>query len=52
MESLNSSLRQTNENKLRDEYQRLVEGLKDASVARDSDVILANPVLPDDVLKG
>ncbi|KAI4472011.1 dna repair dead helicase rad3/xp-d subfamily member [Holotrichia oblita] len=41
----------TNEEKLRHEYHRLVEGLKDASIARDSDVILANPVLPDDVLK-
>lgn len=45
-------MRKNNEEKLRQEYHRLVEGLKDASIARDSDVILANPVLPDDVLKG
>ncbi|KAK9687690.1 Helicase C-terminal domain [Popillia japonica] len=44
-------MRKNNEEKLRQEYHRLVEGLKDASIARDSDVILANPVLPDDVLK-
>ncbi|KRT81408.1 helicase, partial [Oryctes borbonicus] len=46
-----ADMRHSNEEKLREEYHRLVEGLKDASVARDSDVILANPVLPDDVLK-
>jgi DNA excision repair protein ERCC-2 len=38
--------------KLKEEYQRLVEGLRDASVARETDVVLANPVLPDEVLKG
>lgn len=30
----------------------MVQGLKDASVQRDTDMILANPVLPDDILKG
>lgn len=29
----------------------MVQGLKDASVQRDTDMILANPVLPNDVLK-
>lgn len=38
--------------KLKEEYQRLVEGLRDASVARETDVVLSNPVLPDEVLKG
>lgn len=30
----------------------MVQGLKDASVQRDTDMILANPILPNDVLKG
>ena len=38
--------------RLRDEYQRMVDGLKDARVARETDVVLANPVLPDQVLEG
>lgn len=45
-------MRQDDEKKLQDEYRRLVEGLRDASVARETDVILANPVLPDEVLNG
>lgn len=39
-------------NKLKEEYERLVEGLKDAHVARETDIILANPVLPDEILQG
>jgi DNA excision repair protein ERCC-2 len=38
--------------RLRNEYQRLVEGLRDAQIARETDVVLANPVLPDHVLQG
>lgn len=38
--------------KLKEEYSRLVEGLRDAQVARETDMILANPVLPDQVLNG
>lgn len=45
-------MREDDHKKLQDEYQRLVEGLRDASIARDTDVILANPVLPDAVLHG
>nr|CAG8465117.1 15422_t:CDS:10 [Entrophospora candida] len=37
--------------KLQNEYTKLVEGLKEASQARDEDMYMANPVLPDDVLK-
>ncbi|XP_067681689.1 general transcription and DNA repair factor IIH helicase subunit XPD-like [Haliotis asinina] len=37
--------------RLQTEYQRLVDGLRDASVARETDVILANPVLPDEILQ-
>lgn len=38
--------------RLRREYERLVEGLRDASVAREADVALVNPVLPSEILDG
>jgi len=44
------SIREEDTNRLNEEYQRMVQGLKDASVQRDTDMILANPVLPNDVL--
>lgn len=45
-------MREDDVNKLKEEYERLVEGLKDAHVARETDIILANPVLPNEVLQG
>ncbi|XP_022909302.1 general transcription and DNA repair factor IIH helicase subunit XPD [Onthophagus taurus] len=45
-----AKMRDEDQKRLQEEYQRLVEGLRDASVARETDVILANPVLPDDIL--
>lgn len=45
-------MRDDDANKLKEEYHRLVEGLKDAQLARETDVILANPVLPNEVLEG
>lgn len=45
-------MREDDVNKLKEEYERLVEGLKDAHVARETDIILANPVLPDEILQG
>lgn len=39
-------------NRLNEEYQIMLQGLKDASAKRDADVVLANPVLPDDILQG
>ncbi|XP_059575144.1 general transcription and DNA repair factor IIH helicase subunit XPD isoform X1 [Alligator mississippiensis] len=44
-------IKETDAQKLRDEYRRLVEGLREASVARETDVYLANPVLPDEILQ-
>ncbi|NWI08049.1 ERCC2 helicase, partial [Crypturellus soui] len=44
-------IKETDAQRLRDEYRRLVEGLREASVARETDVYLANPVLPDEVLQ-
>ncbi|KAG8969485.1 DNA-dependent ATPase of the nucleotide excision repair factor 4 complex [Tulasnella sp. 419] len=37
--------------KLQDEYAKLVEGLAEAEEARDEEIFMANPVLPDDLLK-
>ncbi|CAB4009290.1 TFIIH basal transcription factor complex helicase XPD subunit, partial [Paramuricea clavata] len=37
--------------RLREEYNQLVEGLREANVARAADQIMANPALPDDILE-
>lgn len=37
--------------KLQNEYTKLVEGLREAEQARDEEQFIANPVLPDDLLK-
>lgn len=39
------------ENKLKEEYNKLVQGLRDTSEQREADAIMANPILPDDLLK-
>lgn len=39
-------------NRLNEEYQIMVQGLRDASAQRDADLVLANPILPDDILQG
>ncbi|RWS22840.1 TFIIH basal transcription factor complex helicase XPD subunit-like protein [Leptotrombidium deliense] len=44
-------IKEADETKLKEEYNRLVQGLRDANIARETDLILANPVLPDDVLR-
>uniref|UniRef100_A0A670JL03 General transcription and DNA repair factor IIH helicase subunit XPD n=1 Tax=Podarcis muralis TaxID=64176 RepID=A0A670JL03_PODMU len=44
-------IKETDAQKLKEEYRRLVEGLREANVARETDVYLANPVLPDEVLQ-
>jgi len=44
-------IKERDEEKLRKEYNRLVEGLAEANIARETDLILSNPVLPSDVLK-
>uniref|UniRef100_A0A671RPH9 General transcription and DNA repair factor IIH helicase subunit XPD n=1 Tax=Sinocyclocheilus anshuiensis TaxID=1608454 RepID=A0A671RPH9_9TELE len=45
-----SRIKETDAAKLR-EYRRLVEGLKEANVARETDMYLSNPVLPDEILQ-
>ncbi|XP_062996219.1 general transcription and DNA repair factor IIH helicase subunit XPD isoform X1 [Elgaria multicarinata webbii] len=44
-------IKETDAQKLKEEYRRLVEGLREANVARETDVYLANPVLPDEILR-
>ena len=43
-------IRKVDEERLRAEYRALVEGLREAEINRETDMILANPILPDDVL--
>jgi len=38
-----SRLKESDTDRLKDEYKRLVEGLKETSLNRDTDLILANP---------
>ncbi|CAH8490241.1 unnamed protein product [Schistosoma turkestanicum] len=40
-----------NSERLKEEYQRLVEGLRQAKLSKETDLVLANPVLPDDILQ-
>ncbi|XP_006620786.1 general transcription and DNA repair factor IIH helicase subunit XPD [Apis dorsata] len=51
LEKTVAEMREDDVNKLKEEYERLVEGLKDAHVARETDIILANPILPNEVLQ-
>lgn len=46
-----TELKSTDAAKLQDEYNKLVEGLRDAGEARDEGAFMANPALPDDLLK-
>lgn len=45
-------MRDDDVNKLKEEYDRLVEGLRDAQLQRETDIILANPILPNEILEG
>lgn len=51
LEKTIKSLKDQDAKRLQEEYQRLVEGLRDANIARETDIILSNPVLPDEVLQ-
>ncbi|KAJ3300749.1 DNA-dependent ATPase of the nucleotide excision repair factor 4 complex [Borealophlyctis nickersoniae] len=44
-------LKESNSERLQDEYSRLVQGLRDTQQARDAEEVMANPVLPDDILR-
>ncbi|XP_032673309.1 general transcription and DNA repair factor IIH helicase subunit XPD [Odontomachus brunneus] len=51
LEKTVAEMRDCDVNKLKEEYDRLVAGLRDAQLARETDVILANPVLPNEILE-
>uniref|UniRef100_A0A914W6J6 DNA 5'-3' helicase n=1 Tax=Plectus sambesii TaxID=2011161 RepID=A0A914W6J6_9BILA len=44
-------LKETNADRLQTEYERMVEGLREAQRNRETDRVLANPVLPDAILQ-
>jgi DNA excision repair protein ERCC-2 len=44
-------MKSSDADKLQNEYAKLVEGLREAEIARDEDQFMANPALPDDLLK-
>ncbi|TVY27524.1 General transcription and DNA repair factor IIH helicase subunit [Lachnellula hyalina] len=44
-------MRDSDADKLKNEYAKLVEGLRDADEAREEDAFMSNPALPDDLLK-
>lgn len=46
-----NEMKETDREQLESEYQKLVEGLRDQDEARQEDAFMANPVLPDDLLK-
>ncbi|KAM6289173.1 LOW QUALITY PROTEIN: general transcription and DNA repair factor IIH helicase subunit XPD, partial [Aegotheles albertisi] len=44
-------VKETDARRLAEEYGRLVQGLREAGAARDTDLHLGNPVLPDEILR-
>ncbi|PPJ51591.1 hypothetical protein CBER1_08476 [Cercospora berteroae] len=44
-------MKDTDAEKLQNEYAKLVEGLREADTARDEGAFMSNPALPDDLLK-
>lgn len=46
-----TEMKTTDAEKLQNEYAKLVEGLREAEEARDENTFMANPALPDDLLK-
>ncbi|XP_059608904.1 general transcription and DNA repair factor IIH helicase subunit XPD [Phlebotomus argentipes] len=50
LEKTISSIKETDVKRLTSEYQKLVQGLKETTEARENDQMLANPVLPDEIL--
>ncbi|PHH81122.1 hypothetical protein CDD80_2107 [Ophiocordyceps camponoti-rufipedis] len=46
-----AEMRETDQQQLQSEYQKLVQGLRDAEEARQEDAFVSNPTLPEDLLK-
>lgn len=51
LENKIAEMKDSDAGKLKDEYAKLVEGLRDADEAREEDAFMSNPALPDDLLK-
>lgn len=51
LENKIAEMKDSDADKLKDEYAKLVEGLRDADEAREEDAFMSNPALPDDLLK-
>ncbi|EAQ83884.1 hypothetical protein CHGG_10288 [Chaetomium globosum CBS 148.51] len=51
LENKINEMRDSDKQKLQDEYEKLVEGLRGADDGRQEDSFMANPTLPDDLLK-
>ncbi|KZZ98013.1 DNA repair helicase RAD3 [Ascosphaera apis ARSEF 7405] len=51
LERMVEEVKATDASKLQNEYTKLVEGLREAEEARQEDQVMANPTLPDDLLK-
>lgn len=45
-------IKEEDENQLQREYQNMLDGLRKASEEKDADMVLANPILPEDILQG
>lgn len=50
LESKIATMKESDSDKLKNEYAKLVEGLRDAEEARQEDAFMSNPALPDDLL--
>ncbi|KAK9436752.1 hypothetical protein VB005_11567 [Metarhizium brunneum] len=46
-----TEMRDTDQEQLQNEYQKLVQGLREADEARQEDAFMANPALPEDLLR-
>lgn len=44
-------IKEDDSNRLQEEYENMLKGLRKASEDKDADMVLANPVLPEDILK-
>ncbi|XP_034234805.1 general transcription and DNA repair factor IIH helicase subunit XPD [Thrips palmi] len=51
LEASVKEMRESDEGSLQNEYERLVEGLRQANEQRETDEILANPVMPNEILR-
>jgi DNA excision repair protein ERCC-2 len=51
LETRIAELKETDAQKLQDEYNKLVDGLREADESRAEDAFMSNPTLPDDLLK-